>query len=156
MRKKFLKVLISSMLIASSVVAVNAETIKPVNPFGITVEEVVSEDLIVPYGITQDAEITGLSTTGGRGSAEYEHYGNFQYDARAYIQNIGETTFTYELYAPSGLLVYQGTLAKGKSVTLNLLQSVLQWNLSDGKGKVKIYTSDGSTCKAYFRYNVLD
>ncbi len=37
-----------------------------------------------------------------------------------------------------------------------LTASVLKWNLCNGRGEAKIYTADGSTAEAYFRYNVLD
>lgn len=163
MKKKFFKFLITSMLIASSAIVVNAETITPVDSSSITVdssgvivEEMDEEDLRVPFGITKDTVILGSSASGGRGDTTYEHYGNYMYDGRAYFKNTGTTTFTYELYTANNTLVYKGTLAPGKAVTLTLLQSIIKWNLSDGKGTAKIYTSDGSTCQAAFRYNVLD
>ncbi|MEZ2661217.1 hypothetical protein [Aneurinibacillus aneurinilyticus] len=112
--------------------------------------------IVTPTGITQDTRIYASQAAGGRGSAEYEHYGNFKYDGRTYIKNIGNREFTYKLYTANQTLVYQGTLQPGKDVTLNLLQSVLKWNLSDGKGKVTIASPDGGTAEASFRYNVLD
>ena len=158
MKKNFSKVLISGMLITSLVIAVNAENIKTVNPVGNIVEETESpqQDLIVPLGTTKDTEIIGSSASGGRGDTTYDHYGSYQYDGRVYFQNIGTTTFTYEIYTACDSLVYKGILVPQKSVMLPLLQSILKWNLSNGKGTVKIYTSDGSTCKAYFRYEILD
>lgn len=158
MKKNFSKVLISGMLITSLVIAVNAENIKTMSTVGTIVEETKSpeQDLIVTFGIAKDTEIIGSSASGGRGDTTYEHYGSYRYDARAYFQNIGTTTFTYEIYTASDSLVYKGILAPQKSVMLPLLQSIIKWNLSNGKGTVKIYTSDGSTCKAYFRYEILD
>lgn len=158
MKKNFFKILISSLLIASAAISVSAESVRTVDPAGVIVEETEGSQggSIAPFGITKDTEITGSAASGGRGDTTYDHYGSYQYDARAYFENIGNTTFTYELYTASGYLVYRGTLAPNKAVTLTLLQSILKWDLSDGKGTAKIYTSDGSTCKAYFRYNVLD
>lgn len=112
--------------------------------------------VVTPTGITQDTRIYASQAAGGRGSAEYEHYGNFKYDGRAYIKNIGNRDFDYKLYTPSGKVSHEGTLKPGKDITLYLTQSVLKWDLSNGKGKLTIASQDGGTAEATFRYNVLD
>ncbi|BAU28593.1 hypothetical protein DFP93_105174 [Aneurinibacillus soli] len=105
--------------------------------------------------ITQDNYISASQAVGGIGSVEYSHYGNFKYDGRAYIKNVGNREFTYKTYTASGKLVHEEDLQPGKNATLHFLQSELGRDLCDGNGKVTIATSDGGTAKAYFRYIVL-
>lgn len=107
-------------------------------------------------GITLDGVVEFSSSSGGRGSINYNHYGNFAYDGRAYFENRGDSILTIKTYTPSGKQVHTITLEPNQSVIATFSQSVLKSDLSDGTGKFHISSSDGSTAKVYCRYNVLD
>lgn len=106
--------------------------------------------------ITHDTYINAPQTVGGIGKSYYSHYGNFKYNGRAHLENTGSRSFDYKFFAPTGIVIFSGSLAPGKNVQLDLLQSIVKWDLADGEGKVTISTKDGGTGQAYLRYNVLN
>lgn len=109
-----------------------------------------------PFIVTQDMTITANQAAGGIGCGLYTHYGDFQYDGEAYLENTGTRPFEFTLTTASGRKVYSDTIAPGESRTMPLLQTILLWNLSDGQGKVRIATPDGGDGQGYFRYIILN
>lgn len=106
--------------------------------------------------ITANTYIYATQEVGGRGSALYEHYGNFKYDGRAFFENIGESVVHIDTYTSTGYHVHSFGLDPGEQFTATFTQAGLKYNLADGYGKVSVSTPDGSTGIVYFRYNVLN
>lgn len=107
-------------------------------------------------GITKDTYIYAGQGNGGHGDTTFEHYGNFKYNGKAYFKNTGDRPVIITTYTATGHSVHEFTLEPEKNNICYFTQTVLKWNLCDGKGTAKVVTPDGGTGVLYFRYNVLE
>ncbi len=159
--KKFLSFLLFSTIVFSSSTMANLIKDFFINGDNVILfsDEFIEGDIsnrISTFGITADTYLTATSSISGRASTLYTHYGDFKYDGICIVRNEGSNPFTFEFYTASGRLVYKDKLNPGEEFIGSLLQNILKWDLCNGKGKVRVYTADGSQAEVYFRYMVLD